>query len=135
MPEPPWQEPPAASTWPRLFSAHLGAAKKGMAGARCRPSHSGLRWSKRDRSCQSGKALSNRTSLADLQTQGMNQTAVADEGHYPEAQVDDLAFGKMRAQNIEGLLRGLPMITREYFGKTNSRFFLAGQFTAVFEMR
>ncbi|MGZ6212647.1 MAG: hypothetical protein ACXWNU_09525, partial [Candidatus Binataceae bacterium] len=65
----------------------------------------------------------------------MNQTAVTDEGHYPEAQVDDLAFGKMLAQNIEGLLRRLPMIARENFGKTNRRFFLARQFSAAFEMR
>jgi hypothetical protein len=35
----------------------------------------------------------------------MNQAAVAHEGHYPETQVHDLALGKMRAQDVEGLLR------------------------------
>jgi len=40
----------------------------------------------------------------------MNQPSVADEGHDSEAQVYDLAFGKVLAQAIEGLLRGLPMV-------------------------
>src|SRR6202166_2434472 len=38
-----------------------------------------------------------RARLSDLQTERMNHAAVADEGHYPEAEVDDLAFGEMRA--------------------------------------
>ena len=49
-------------------------------------------------------SASQRTGLADFQTQGVNQAAIADEGDYSEPQVDDFAFGKMLAQDVEGLL-------------------------------
>ncbi len=71
-----------------------------------------------------GSGPSQRAGLSYLQTQSMNQAAVAHEGHYPEAQVDDLAFGKMRAQDVEGLLRCLPMIARKNLGEPNRRLFL-----------
>src|SRR6185437_7571256 len=121
MLEPPWQGPPAASKFATPnFIARLRAAKKSAGGSA---------WPR------SGQVSSQRTSLADLQTQGMNQAAVPDEGHYPEAQVDDLTFGEMLAQDIEGLLRRLPMVTRENLGETNRRFFLSCQFSAGFKVR
>jgi len=65
----------------------------------------------------------------------MNQAAITDESDYPEPQVDNLAFGKMLPQDIEGLLRRLPMIACKNLGETNSRFFLARQLRAVLKMR
>jgi hypothetical protein len=73
---------------------------------------------------------SQRAGFSNLQTESMNQAAIAYEGHYPEAQVDDLAFCKMLAQDIEGLLRRLPMIACKYLGETNRRLFLRGQLAA-----
>jgi hypothetical protein len=64
----------------------------------------------------------------------MNQAAIADEGDYSEPQVDDLAFGKMLAQDVEGLLRRLAMIARKYLGEANCRLFLAGQFSAALKI-
>src|SRR5216684_6838267 len=77
---------------------------------------------------------SQRAGFSNLQTESMNQAAIAHEGHYPEAQVDDLTFCKMLAQDVEGLWRRLPMIARKYLGETNRRLFLRGQFMTAFKM-
>ena len=76
-----------------------------------------------------------RAGLADFETQDVNQPAIPYEGHYSEAQVDDLAFRKMLAQAVEGFLRRLPMVAGKYLGETDRRLFRRGQFFAVFKMR
>jgi hypothetical protein len=63
------------------------------------------------------------TGAADLKTEHMNQAAIADEGHDPDPQVDDLLLGELRAQFVEEFVVGALVIAGEYFGIADGGFF------------
>lgn len=73
--------------------------------------------------------------MADLEPQGVDQTAVADESNDPPAQIDDLGLGEMLAQPVEQFGRRLLVVARQHVRILYRSFLARGEFGAVLEIR